>query len=894
MDESSPGGSLPDDSTLIGRTIGGYRVEVMLGRGGMGEVYLAQDTGFPRMVALKCMAPELRGDPEFVRRFLAEAEKAIRISDPRIAKLLHVLEDNGEKYLVLEYVPGPTLRQRLHGPLELDAFFPLAVECTEALAVAHRNGIVHRDIKPENYIVATTGAVKLLDLGVAKYQPYGTSSSMTTQPMTHNGRSGIAGTPSYIAPEVLLGEHADFRSDLFSLGTMFHEMLAGEHPFRGDTGAAANDHVLHDEPEPLVDRNPAITPELQQLIGRMMAKDREARPHSAHDVLHDLLEIQSLSPATLSPTTPWLKRLKWIVAASALTGAIAVGVLVARFVRPPLPVAKRVTIVSLNAPGDAPGARILAAGLTRVVYETLRRLTDPAALQGSGRVGPSFQPLQGCSLDDPTLGNLAFSGSLSPSGSRVRVQLVVSDPRDSSRLRQARFEAPFGDGVALAHRAVARAVELLELDVAPDQVAGVLHLGTQNGRALWEDLQGLGFLAAFEKEKEQEGRRSLPSDGAMKQVDGQRDAAARTRAALLDSAEAAFARGVAADSLDVDAWIGRALVAWEQRDGPHRAARLARSAELCQHVLGIDLTHAQSHALLGEIYAETGRSPAAIPELERALELDPTRNATLRRLAAQYRRAGRLEDVDRLYRAAIDRRPGYPYLYSLFGQFCFSQARYDEAAKLYQQAVELAPRDPVALASLGAVCLLQGRYQTAVPYLRRSVALRPRGAVFTNLGTALFLMRRFAAAESTYRRALELDDGSAVLWGNLGDALYWDAARRDQAEEPYRTALRLAERDLASDGENAAILGRIAHIRSQLGDRAAARSVLGRALELDPKNHDLLYRATLFYIRCTEIDSAFVFLEQALQAGYSPVWVMDTPELDALRQDARFPRLGRK
>ena len=252
---------------LTGTMVGRFAVRARLGAGGMGEVYLADDTKLKRPVALKRMAPRLCADELYRQRFLKEAERASSLSDPRIAAIHDILEERNEVFLVMEYVEGVTLRQRLKGRLEVEEFLPVAVQCAEALAAAHEKAIVHHDIKPENIMVTPSGRVKILDFGIAKRMPMPKEGGITASLVTFS--SPLSGTPAYMAPEVLLEKEADARVDTFSLGVVFYEALSGRNPFRADTLVATIDRILHTDPESLAQVNPSVPPELAHIVARI-------------------------------------------------------------------------------------------------------------------------------------------------------------------------------------------------------------------------------------------------------------------------------------------------------------------------------------------------------------------------------------------------------------------------------------------------------------------------------------------------------------------------------------------------------------------------------------------------------------------------------------------------
>src|SRR5438105_6732553 len=288
--QPAPTTSTQSSEFLSGALVGRFRIGERLGKGGMGEVYLAQDTKLKRLVALKRLAPQLRADSGYRRRFLEEAERASRFSDAHVAALYDVLEERGEIFLVMEYVEGENLRQRLRRPISLQEFFDIATQCVEALAAAHARGIVHCDIKPENIMLTAAGQVKILDFGVAKHLPRSDQSATVD-------RSGtMAGTPAYMSPEVLMEKAPDGRADVFSLGVVFYEALTGDHPFLASSFVANSDRMRTETPAAIRIFNSKVPDGLEALVFKAMAKDPAQRYASASALLEGLHSLERGSP----------------------------------------------------------------------------------------------------------------------------------------------------------------------------------------------------------------------------------------------------------------------------------------------------------------------------------------------------------------------------------------------------------------------------------------------------------------------------------------------------------------------------------------------------------------------------------------------------------------------
>ncbi len=293
--------------TSIGRQIGPYQVQSLLGTGGMGEVYLAEDTRLGRKVAIKLLPVEFTAQPERARRFAQEARAASALNHPNIITIHEIGEVGSTHYIVTEYVEGVTLRQRMARAsgtdvsqrIELSEAIDIAAQMAAALSAAHEAGITHRDIKPENVMVRRDGIVKLLDFGLAKLtEPASPVPSflVDTQASTrvrNSTEAGVVmGTPRYMSPEQARGEKVDARTDIFSLGVMLYEMVAGRAPFAGKTTGEVIAAILRDSPPPLNRCAPDTPPEMEHILSRALRKDREERYQTANELLVDLKRLK--------------------------------------------------------------------------------------------------------------------------------------------------------------------------------------------------------------------------------------------------------------------------------------------------------------------------------------------------------------------------------------------------------------------------------------------------------------------------------------------------------------------------------------------------------------------------------------------------------------------------
>jgi Tol biopolymer transport system component len=401
-----------------GAKLGPYLIESAIGQGGMGEVYKAKDLRLERTVALKVLAATMSDNPELRARFEREARAISALNHPNICTLHDVGTHDGTAYLVMEYLEGATLAERLRkGPLPLEPLLRIAIEVSDALDKAHRQGIVHRDLKPANVMLTRSGA-KLLDFGLAK--PAGAlagggsmgapllSAAVTREgpspqisPLTTAG--AIVGTILYMSPEQIEGREADARSDIFALGTLLYEMATGKRPFEGKSQLSVASAILEKDPTPIGALQPGLPAGLLRVVDTCLAKDPEDRFSSAHDVKLELLWLatapKAAEPAAAAPAAPGVRTWQMATIASVL---FAIGLPVYQQRRAPATAATRVVRavvpmpdkLVLDAVGDLAGPPVLSPDASKVAF-VAHGPESPKALWVRELSGTSAQRLEG-------------------------------------------------------------------------------------------------------------------------------------------------------------------------------------------------------------------------------------------------------------------------------------------------------------------------------------------------------------------------------------------------------------------------------------------------------------------------------------------------------------------
>ena len=378
----------------IGQTISHYRITGNLGKGGMGEVFLAEDTKLGRNVALKFLPENLSRDPQAIERFQREARSASALNHPNICTIYEIDEYEGRHFIAMEYLEGQTLNQRIQGkPFQIDEILNTAVQVAEGLDTAHSEGIIHRDLKPANIFISKRGHAKILDFGLAKLMlESGSASDSRAETMEQliTSPGTAVGTVSYMSPEQALGKELDARTDLFSFGVVLYEMATGVLPFRGTTSADTFNAILNKAPTAPVRINPDLPDELERIINKALEKDRDLRCQSASELRADLKRLKRSSDsghtvAVAADSVSEKPAHRWMLYGALVIVLILVAVGAYLFFNRGGPIDSIAVLPFVNASGDEE-TEILSINVTEDLINNLTQLSNLRRVAPKSRV----------------------------------------------------------------------------------------------------------------------------------------------------------------------------------------------------------------------------------------------------------------------------------------------------------------------------------------------------------------------------------------------------------------------------------------------------------------------------------------------------------------------------
>jgi len=650
---------------------GKYEIVEEIGQGGMGIVYKAEDIKLKRCVALKFLPPHLADWAELKERFLIEAQAAAALSHPNICVIHEIGESDERPYIAMEYVEGETLRDKIkRGPIKPDEALTITGQVAAGLAEAHRKGIIHRDIKSANIMVTEKGQAKVMDFGLAKLRG---GSSLTRSQTT-------LGTVAYMSPEQARGAALDPRTDIWSLGVVLFEMLAGELPFRGDHDQAVIYAIIHEEPPPLKKLRPDVGDDLEQIVGQTLAKKPADRYQTMEEFGEDVEAVaEGLKPvrAKARPAASrifGIRKVYFYVAMPALLALVLglnIGGLRNRLIgRAPARAVKLAVLPFTNLTND-PQQEFLSDGLTQQINAQLGGL-NPQILSVIGNTSVVRYKKTNTPIDQ--IGrelrvDYVLEGGAQREGSRVRITAELIKVRDQTQLWAESFDRESSSILTLQSEVAQKVAGALAVKLLPAEQARLAKSRVLNPEAYEAYIKGSQYWIKM-----------TPGD--------------------LDTGEKYFELALQKDPNYAAAYTGIAWV-WACRNQmmispSSEAVPKAKAAAL--KAVEIDDTLAESHYALAAVYTwHDWDLPAAGSEWKRAVELNPNYPDGLAMYSHYLMIVGRPEEAMAMIQRALDLDPFNVTIHSFYVQDLVFARRFDEAIVEARKTLQMQPDNGVAL-----------------------------------------------------------------------------------------------------------------------------------------------------------------------------------------------------
>src|SRR5216684_335745 len=505
---------------MVGQTLGNYKILQKLGAGGQGTVYKATDNKLGRTVVLKVLPAELTVKEANLKRFAREARLASALDHPNICTIFDLDEAEGLHFIAMQHVEGRNVRQLVNGrPLDLESTLRIAIQVTDALAVAHARGIIHRDIKSGNIMVTDAGQVKILDFGLAKLMDE-TEAATSGIHQTELTEIGVPyGTATYAAPEQARGDKVDARADIFSTGVLVYEMLTGTWPFRGKSTIDVRHAVIYDQPKPLAAARPGPVPaRLQQILDKALEKDPRDRYQRIGELRDELRKVlheiaggakfeEATAPRHLGGSSPVGRAMRWL---RKLGGGGDTQTSAPHLSSKPLTdpqegsmttiadrEKKSVAVLPFKNLNNNPESSFYEFSLADAVITELARIRSLVVRPSSVMLKYQGQPADAADVGRELNVDAVLSAGFIAVGERFRVNAQLLDVKSGEILWSDRVDASADDIIAVQDEITKRIVDGLRLELSPDEQAGLAQPKTVNAEAYEEYLRGRDRFARF-------------------------------------------------------------------------------------------------------------------------------------------------------------------------------------------------------------------------------------------------------------------------------------------------------------------------------------------------------------------------------------------------------------
>ena len=826
-----------------------YVIERLIGQGGMGAVYKARDLELNRTVALKLLHPSISLDANSESRLKRELVVASKVSHRHVVRVYDFGEIRGTKFISMAFIDGENLKSLIvrEGTIPIPRAVHIAVQLCKALKAAQAVSVVHRDLKPQNILLDGNGNVYVSDFGLAK------SSADSNSEVTMPGER--PGSPAYMSPEQALGLPVDHRSDLYSFGLVFYEMVTGKPPAATNAPFFEHERFRCKIKSPSL-LNPEVSEDIAGVILRCLEFDPAKRYQTAADVLKDLNSQPASDRATTGPPQP---RSRYWILFGALAALTIIGAVMLFSTTPSLP-GKATTVAARTSKP----ARRLAFVPFRVIGNktSLTVLADTLTEAVSSRAGESgrvrlFMDAVHSAAGSPVAVDAVVGGSVRAAGNEVLVTIHIADGASGEETWTRQFRADPEKLLGLEEQIWEGITRALGLQASTARATPALLHATKNLEAYKLYMQGKLVL---EMHRNPFG---------------------------VEQAVPLFHEALKHDPNYFSPYLGLADAYLIMVRRTHDNTWLEKARQATSRAEDLSPDRPEALTQVAKIQIASGQYPEAIRLLNEALEMNPASDDAYRTLGKGQLLSGHRESALAAYQKAVKLDSHSWRNHNALGSACFQLGLTEKAESAFQTAIQLEPEIDDNYTDLGSTYLQAGRFQDAVPLFEKAVKLQPDAINYSNLGTALFYLRQYEGAVSIFQKAVTLDSGSEELMGNLADAYRW-SNQKDKATEIYFRAAVLGSQSLNLNPKDAGVRGRIAVYYAKMGDLENARASIRSAREMDPANASLVYYEAVILALASDYEQAKQKLHLALSNGYPRSLAINDPELQSL-----YPQRGK-
>jgi serine/threonine protein kinase/Tfp pilus assembly protein PilF len=885
---------------LIGQSIGHYQIESLLGVGGMGEVYLARDERLGRKAALKLLPDSLTADETQLSRFKNEARSASALNHPNILTVYEIGAEGNRQFIATEFIEGMTLRASLAGGrINPHAALEIAVQVASALAAAHEAGVVHRDIKPENIMLRPDGYAKVLDFGIAKLteQRPASDDQVETAAVLQTQPGFVLGTAHYMSPEQARGQKVDARSDIWSLGVVLYEMVAGSPPFRGETPSDCIASILTTEPPPLSGVLPDVSLKLESILQKALRKNSDERYQTIKEMLADLrnltaeLEAEGSSPQTKARAESIINKIKrhkrrvLLTLAAALLAAAVVAYSLFFVAPAPLPNEKSIAVLPFENLSEEKSNAYFVDGIQDEILTRLSKIADLKVISRAStqRYKKTSQKLSEIA-NQLGVANL-LEGSVQKTNDQVRINVQLIRAANDSHLWADTFDRKLTDIFSVETEVARTIADQLRAHLTGREEQVIAAKPTDNVEAYDAYLRGLAYtLKTFH----------TPANllGAQKYL---REAVRLDPKFALSWALLSYvdARGYLTTNL-------QPTVALREE-----ARQAAETALTLQPNLG--------EAVVAKGYYHSAclkDYDTAVRYYEQARQLLPNSSRIPEFLAYVERRRGQWDGSESYFNEAERLDPLNAFLLTQHALLYVYLRRFPEGLRKLDQVLDITPDDMDTLVQKAAIAQAEGDLTRASALL---APLNPGASNASALETQIYqaiLERRPSQIIPRLKEILAKPD--PALGNTIGEVRSWlgwaqeVAGDHAAAQQSWRQARTELEPFLKVQPENYFLIEDLALTNMRLGDKAAALALAERAMAVIPMEKDaadgpgtieILARVAA---RLGEPDRAISALQRLLSIPYegplvgtplTPALLRLDPMFDPLRNDPRFQKL---